>query len=290
MTLQLHLGCPVWACPEWVGTLYRSSNRRTWLGDYSTVFNTVEGNSTFYALPSTDVVRNWAAETHPGFKFSLKFPRQISHEGQLAEDIDVSNHFLELLEILSEADRLGPAFLQLAPWFSGEHLPRLRRYLMTIPREFPVAVEVRHLDFFDQGRYETEFEEILVEHQVDRVLFDSRALFSRPPEDAAERKSQSRKPRSPLRHTVTHRHPFVRFVGRNRIETVDKWIQEWADVIANWLRQGLEPYVFTHAPDDSFAPDFAATLYAAIRARIQELPPAPTWPGRDQPRQLDLFP
>lgn len=288
-TLGLHLGCPVWACPEWVGTLYRSSNRRSWLADYSSVFSTVEGNSTFYALPSPDVVRNWAAETNRGFRFSLKFPRQISHAGHLAEDRAVSRCFFEILEILSDADRLGPSFLQLPPWFSGERLPELREYIKAIPREFPLAVEARHLDFFDQGRYETELEELLAEQQIDRVLFDSRALFSRPPDDAAERKSQQRKPRSPLRHSVTHRHPFVRFVGRNRIETVDGWIQEWADVLANWMMQGLQPYVFTHSPDDSFAPEFAATLYEAIRERIRDLPPLPPWPGRSQPRQLDLF-
>ena len=289
MTGQLHLGCPVWACPEWVGDLYRSTNRRTWLKDYSSVFNTVEGNSSFYALPSPDVVRNWARETMPGFKFSLKFPREITHDAQLVGAHQTSLLFFELLQVLADEERLGPTFLQLPPSFSGGSIPQLRSYLKAIPREFPIAVEARHADFFDDQEYERQFDDVLTESQCDRVLFDSRALFSRPADDAIEKVSQSRKPRSPLRHTVTYRHPFVRFVGRNRIELAAPWIEEWADVVAKWIKQGLAPYVFTHAPDDAHAPRFAETFHAAVRNRLPDLPPLEPWPGRQRPRQLHLF-
>ena len=51
------------------------------------------------------------------------------------------------------------------------------------------------------------------ELQIDRCLFDSRALFSAPPRDQIERESQRRKPRSPFRTTVTGTRPMLRFGG-----------------------------------------------------------------------------
>jgi uncharacterized protein YecE (DUF72 family) len=78
---KYYLGCPVWACEKWKGTLFTSSApRASWLTEYSTVFNTVEGNSTFYALPALDTVRRWADSVPSGFRFALKFPQVISHE------------------------------------------------------------------------------------------------------------------------------------------------------------------------------------------------------------------
>jgi uncharacterized protein YecE (DUF72 family) len=71
-----HLGCPVWACKQWQANLYtRRSDRDQWLDQYSQVFNTVEGNSTFYGLPDPKTVERWAHLTHDGFRFALKFPR-----------------------------------------------------------------------------------------------------------------------------------------------------------------------------------------------------------------------
>jgi uncharacterized protein YecE (DUF72 family) len=68
----LYLGCPVWACPAWVGPFFTPDSKpRDFLKQYSSVFNTVEGNSTFYALPSRDTVRRWANETADGFRFCV---------------------------------------------------------------------------------------------------------------------------------------------------------------------------------------------------------------------------
>lgn len=286
---KIHLGCPVWACAQWVGSLYRSSSRRTWLNDYSTVFNTVEGNSTFYALPSKDVVSTWAAETNPGFRFALKFPREITHDLQLVGADTITKEFLALLEVLADSDRLGPSFLQLPPYFSGESLEVLQRFLKSLPREFPFAVEVRHDDFFHHQQFEQRLDEMLSDCGIDRVLFDSRGLFAKPPEDETERESQRRKPRLPFRDTVTGRHPFVRFVGRNKIEQTEEWLNQWVPIVAKWMKQGLEPYFFTHAPDDEFAPEMGALFYERLQKEIEMLKPMSPWPGRTQPKQLDLF-
>ncbi len=80
---------------------------------------------------------------------------------------------------------------------------------------------------------------------TDRVLFDSRALFSAPPTTESEIEAQRRKPQPPLRRTVTGRHPLLRLIGRDNLDLVQPWIEDWAPIVAGWLRAGLSPSVFT---------------------------------------------
>jgi uncharacterized protein YecE (DUF72 family) len=288
-----HLGCPVWTSPEWKGAVYQSkAPRHQWLAQYSAAFSTVEGNSTFYALPTVETARRWASETAAGFRFALKFPQVISHDRRLTDCGPVTAAFLKILEALAQGDRLGPSFLQLPPTFDASEARKLEAYLRSLPPEFPYAVEVRHRDYFDQGNVERWLDDLLASLGIDRVLFDSRALYSKPPSTEAEKVSQSRKPRSPFRTTVTSCRPLVRIVGRDDLEQSIPWLSEWAEIVAGWIRSGLEPYVFAHTPNDAFAPAMAERFHELLTRHLPDLPPLPTWPGRaeqKQPRQQSLF-
>ena len=288
-----YLGCPVWACAEWTGTVFRARARRgDWLAQYSEMFNTVEGNSTFYAIPPLDTVRRWANETAAGFRFALKFPQVISHERELVQCADELHAFLDVLEVLASADRLGPTFLQLHARFGPERVRSLEQFLRGLPAEYPYAVEVRHPAFFAGGQEEAALDAMLRDRGVDRVLFDSRAIFAGPPQDEHERESQRRKPRVPLRRTVTGPRPLVRFVGRNQIEQSRAELVEWAPVVASWLEQGLKPYFFTHAPCDAFAPAMARMFHEALQLAAPGIPPLPPPRNhRESPplHQMELF-
>lgn len=53
----LYLGCPLWGHGGWAGRFYTAGARPAdFLRQYATVFNAVEGNTTFYSLPSADAV------------------------------------------------------------------------------------------------------------------------------------------------------------------------------------------------------------------------------------------
>jgi len=272
------LGCPVWNCDAWKGSVYPASAAKDrWLGHYTKTFGTVEGNSTFYGIPGPDTFRRWADQAADGFKFALKFPRAISHEHELIGAQTQTDLFLQGLEILDQAGRLGTSFLQLGPRFSGAGLGALQNYLDRLPNQFPYAVEVRHPAWFE-GALEKELNQLLEFHDVDRVIFDSRTLFSAPPSDEAEIKSQSRKPRSPIRDFVTGSRPMLRLVGRNNVSLADPWIDEWVPKVATWIRDGLKPYVFLHAPDDAFAPQLAMRFHNTLAEMIPELEPFNSWP------------
>jgi uncharacterized protein YecE (DUF72 family) len=293
VTLPYYLGCPVWASPDWVGKVFTPKAKRSdWLRQYSIAFNTVEGNSTFYGLPTEDTVRRWIGETEPGFRFVLKFPRTISHDRQLLAADYETNQFIEVLALLQEGGRLGPSFLQLPPQFSARHFSLLEEYLRKLPSVFPYAVEVRHADFFDAGPNEQRLDELLRELGIDRVLMDTRPLFSLPPTDTFEADSHRKKPRVPLRQTVTGTRPILRLIGRDDPELVDKWCAEWSVVVAKWIRDGRTPYIFTHAPHDLYAPDIARMFHGHVMRQMLEMPNAPAWPAETAPKreqQLKLF-
>lgn len=264
----------MWACPHWKGTVYSAnSTRKDWLGEYSALFSTVEVNSTFYAIPAIETVRRWAESVQPGFAFCLKFPKSITHDKGLRDTDIETMAFLHLLDELEKHGCRGPAFLQLPPQFSGRDWPALEAYLRSLPGAFSYAVEARHGDWFLRGPVEQRLDGLLTELGMDRCLFDSRALFSAPPSDAAEEESQRRKPRSPFRRTVTAREPMVRLVGRNDMVATRPWIEEWAAIVSGWIGEGLRPIVFTHAPDDRFAPDLAIAFHERLRELRPELPP-----------------
>ena len=260
----IRVGCPVWSCPHWKGDVYAAKTpRKNWLRDYSHVFNTVEGNSTFYGIPKIDTFKRWGDETTDTFRFALKFPRTISHEQQLIGAERDTAAFMDGVAVLHEAGRLGPSFLQLGPRFGPDQFVPLKNYLSGLPQQFPYAVEVRHPNFF-QEPFETELNEMLTEMGIDRVIFDSRPLFSAPPTDEIEEASQSRKPKVPLRKLATGPNPLLRLIGRNDVARVQPWIDEWSETILEWFRSGKSPYVFAHAPDDAFAPALARLLAAKL--------------------------
>lgn len=287
--LPVFLGCPVWGCCDWSGQVYpERTPRNQWLSWYSQMFNTVEGNSTFYGLPPVEIFRRWAEESAKGFRFSFKFPRLISHELELQHADAETASFLRCLEPLAKANRLGPTFLQLGPAFGPDRFEVLRGYLQRLPRDHRWAVEVRNHDWFDRDGHESKLNELLAKLKIDKVLFDSRPLFHLPPEDDSEAASQKRKPKTPVRQTVTGRHPMLRIVGRNRVGSVDHFLDQWSPIVAGWIADGRRPFLFTHTPDDAFAPQlarrFADRLAQVLPQEQWQLPTPPA-----APRQLSLL-
>lgn len=284
-----HLGCPVWAHKAWVGPFFASGTPpEDFLRRYASVFNAVEGNATFYGLPRPATVKRWAEDTPDSFRFCFKFPQAITHGRRLEAASAEAGGFLDLLRPLGP--RLGPFMIQLPPGFGPPELPLLARFLHELPRDLPYAVELRHPAFFSGGAAEAELDTLLTAMAVDRVIFDSRGLWDSDAGDPQVRAAQGRKPRLPVRLTVTARNPLVRFVAHAQLDA-NRWLlKAWADQLARWIEAGLEPYAFVHAPDETHAPELARRLHEHLSRRLDagQLPP---WPCEAEPpeRQLGLF-
>lgn len=138
------LGCSGWAYEDWVGPFYPPGTPPgDFLERYAQVFRTVEVDSSFYRAPGLFLVRRWADRTPPGFRFALKVPRDVTHE-PTDDSARILSGFLESLTPLRSTDKLGPLVLQFPASFRVSAAARLSALLEAIPREFPLAVELRH--------------------------------------------------------------------------------------------------------------------------------------------------
>jgi len=254
--MPVRVGCAMWANRDWIGRSLPADTRPAQLLDaYSRRFGAVEGNTTFYGLPSPGSVRRWAGEAPESFRFLFKLPRTITHERRLRDAGDEVAEFCRRVEPLGS--RLGPTSVQLPASFGPGQLGQLDRFLAALPGDRPWSVEVRHPDFFAGGTSEQALDGLLHRHGMDRVVLDSRALFSRPAAGEAERVAQGAKPRLPVRPMATGRFPVVRFIGHLDPDVSAAHWARWLPVVARWVDQGRSPALLFHTADNVDAPDQA---------------------------------
>lgn len=268
MTLPYFLGCPQWQHPAWNGRLPAGESP---LERYSRVFNSVEGNTSFYATPSRKQCGQWRAQVPEDFRFLFKFPRQITHDCLLQGVDGQARAFLDVLAPL--ADVLGPFLLQLPAAFGPERLEDLWRFVEALPAPFDCTVEVRHRDFFAKGESERALNRGLRERNLARVCFDSRALFAASAQDEATQDAQRKKPRLPVHVLPVKAAPVVRYVGHPDLQANRAFLAPWVERVANWIAAGERPYLFIHMPDNGDALALTALWHGMLAERLPGLAP-----------------
>ena len=164
--MTVTVGCSGWSYDDWVGRFFpfdiRDDGAKRF-EHYAQFFDTVEINSTFYRMPGDKQVSSWVekAQTHPGFEFSAKMPRSVTHEAQV--DLDVKTavrhamFFEKVLAIpLNEAGGLGAILLQMSPTFhnNGDSFEALSRFLGSLSvGEFHYAIEFRHKSWLNDNHH-----------------------------------------------------------------------------------------------------------------------------------------
>jgi uncharacterized protein YecE (DUF72 family) len=276
--MRLHVGCAMWTHPAWVGRISpRQSDGR--LRSYAGWCNAVEGNSTFYAVPARSTVESWAQQTHPDFRFVVKFPKVVTHERRFQQVDGELRDFFRVIEPLGA--RIDALWFQLPSAFAPADVPALEQLMSRLPRTYRYAVEVRHPQFFREDG-EHRLRQACDREGAEWVTFDTTAFFAAPPTSDAEREAWERKPRLPRRSDALTDRPVVRFLGRDRDSgTVAGW-QHWVDVVAAWLREGRSPTFFLHTPDNVDAPFLARRFHDEVRARVPDLDPLPSPEPADQ--------
>jgi uncharacterized protein YecE (DUF72 family) len=292
--MALYLGCPVWSFKGWVGNFYpKGAQAKDFLREYAKRLTSIEGNTTFYAVPAAKTVEAWIDQTPESFRFCLKIPKAISHAGDLADGVDRARAFVDTIRPLGS--RLGPMFLQLPPGFSPRRMPDLATFLSAFPKEVRLGVEVRHLDWFEEpGR--SQLNSLLADHNMARVVIDTRPIRSLAGDESIKGsvyesllEARERKPDVPVFEDVTTDFTFLRFIGHPEMEQNQPWMKEWIPRIADQLSLGKDAYVFCHSPNNLLAPYIAREFHhqISIRVGIEPLP----WESieSDMPSQPALF-
>ncbi|MGI0022768.1 MAG: DUF72 domain-containing protein [Nitrososphaeraceae archaeon] len=151
--MQLYIGCSGWSYTSWQGPFYPTDmNKNLQLPFYSEVFNYVEIDSTFYNIPTESMVRNWNKRTPDNFRFTVKFPKVITHDKRLMNAEKELSLFYDRMEPLK--GKILALIIQLPPSFElKEGLESLRRSDFFFDDTFRYAIEVRHRSWFNELAY-----------------------------------------------------------------------------------------------------------------------------------------
>ncbi|WP_165864087.1 DUF72 domain-containing protein [Capsulimonas corticalis] len=283
---MLYLGCPIWNSKSWLGNFVPASAAREPLAAYSQRLPMVEGNTTFYGMPTREIVARWRDETPPGFRFCLKFPRVISHDKALMNCEADTEQWIDRLRLLE--DRAGPSFLQLSREFGPDRLPVLRRFLEALPADIRFAVEPRHPAWF-ASRNEAMLNDMLAGMDIARVLYDVRPLNMADPADPEVRQAQQKKPQVPVRMDRVGSYVQVRFISYPDVPTNDQWLAEWVPRVAEWLADGADVFFCMHSIYDVEMPVLCRRFHDQLIAAGVPLEPMPEWEEEVDITQLSLF-
>lgn len=291
---MLYVGCPVWSFKGWVGNFYPKGTKPSeFLREYARRVTTIEGNTTFYAVPTQKTIAQWVSETPETFQFCPKIPKAISHEGRLVDQVDRARAFVDVMTGLGE--RLGPMFLQLPPRYSPRLIGDLSTFLSSWGGEVDLAVEVRHPDWFVSPHDEA-LNQLLSDRNMARVTIDTRpirdlagdkVLTGSAYESLLE--ARERKPDVPVIPKRTADFIFVRYIGHPQIEINRPLLEAWGKYFASAMKSGADVFMFCHSPDNIAAPDLCRELHRQVRRHVS-VPPLP-WDELQphEPEQPSLF-
>jgi uncharacterized protein YecE (DUF72 family) len=207
--------------------------------------NSIEINGSFYALQRVTSYQAWHAQTPPGFVFSVKGPRFVTHLKKLAGvEAPVANFLAS--GVLALADKLGPVLWQLPPNL-GYDPGRLAAFFRLLPRTTAAAAELaaRHDERMD-GRAHTVTE-------VDRPLrhavevrhrsFETPGFVDLLRENDIALVCADTAGKWPMLDDVTSDFVYVRLHGAQELYVSgydDAALEVWADKIRCW-RSGRTP-------------------------------------------------
>lgn len=291
---MLYLGCPIWSFKGWVGNFYPEGIKPSeYLREYTRRLTTVEGNTTFYAVPAQKTIKNWIGEMPGSFRFCPKIPKAISHEGRLKDNIDKAHKFVDVMRQLGT--RLGPMFLQLPPRFSPGLLGDLKTFLSSWESDLRLAVEVRHIDWFDSPHDEA-LDELLAGYGMARVTIDTRPIRNLQGDEILTGsvyesllEARQHKPDVPVMPKRTSDFVFIRYIGHPEMEINRPFLDDWRKYISSQLRDGADVFMFCHSPGNLVAPYLCRELYQRVAEDVSV--PSLPWDELkpDVPEQPSLF-
>jgi uncharacterized protein YecE (DUF72 family) len=256
-TSPARIGCQGWNYADWVTpaaapapVFYPHGTRSAdMLALYARAFDTVEVDSTFYAVPPAATVDLWAQRTPDDFTFALKLPQAITHEfGLRPGSAQILNEFCAV------ARRLGPklaaVLVQLPPQFDAtpENVAALEGFLPLLPADLHFAIEFRHGSWA-----QSEFATLLARHRVAVALVEGQWL--------------ARRALWQMFAAAPAPFAYVRFMGARdltRFDVVarprDENLALWRDVIERLRGRGTEVSVYFSNYYEGHAPASANKL------------------------------
>ncbi len=230
------VGLTGWGDAGWQGDIYPLSTKtKDFLLNYSSSFNCIELNPSFYHPLVSATIQKWVSTVPTSFRFCPKLWQGISHGGAPFSQ-----------EVIGEIQRvhqgfgqnLGPAFLQLPPKIGVEHLKWLLAILDSWSTEQELFLEVRNSNLVRNQ----ELLNYLSHRGIGLVITDVAGY------------------RELVHMRLLVPRLFLRFVATG-YEKIDRLrIRDWLLRLRQWNDAGLEEAsIFLHHTDNLLAPSLART-------------------------------
>lgn len=233
--LKIYVGCAKWGKQD-LKSFYPPGIKDE-LGYYSTQFNAVELNATFYRYNSRQI-SGWYEKVPEDFRFFPKIHQEISHRKWLSGVQDQTQSFLESVSNFME--KRGTIFLQLRDNFAPKYFDRVAQFIERWPQKVPLAIEFRNTDWYNDETFSNKLYQLLEENNVANIITDTAGR------------------RDLLHMRLTNDEAFIRYVGANHPTDYTR-LDDWVPRLKKWVDQGLQNlHFFVHQNDEKESPKLAA--------------------------------
>ena len=242
----IYVGCAKWNKTDLKGFYPRGTKDE--LVYYSSQFNSIELNSTFYRIFSPEQFEKWKDKTPDEFKFFPKITQEISHWKQLKDVEEVVDIYLQSVTKLDA--KLGTIFLQMREHFKPDKFDQLKSFIESWPSDLPLSVELRHTTWYNDESISNELYDLLESNGISNTLVDTAG-------------------RRDLMHMrMTNSRPFIRYVGANHESDYSR-LDEWVVRISEWIDQGMtELGFFVHQNLEKASPLLSAHLIRGLNEKL----------------------
>lgn len=240
------VGCAKWNKKDLKGFYPRGTKDE--LRYYSKQFNSIELNATHYRIFDTGQVATWRDKTPDDFKFFPKVVNSISHYKRLKGVESLIDEYTIPMRAFDH--KLGMFFLQLRDDFKPKNFDRVQRFVEIWPDDLPLAIELRHEDWFGDESTASQVYRLFEEHNITNIITDTAGR------------------RDLLHMRLTTPYAFIRYVGANHESDYSR-LDEWVDRLKTWKEAGLrELYFFVHQNVEKESPLLSAYFIKAMNNKL----------------------
>jgi uncharacterized protein YecE (DUF72 family) len=218
---EIFVGCAKWNKADLKG--FYPKGTKDELVYYSSQFNSIELNATFYRIFPAEQFSIWYNKTPKGFKFFPKLNQEISHWKRLNGTKEVVENYLYNASNLKE--KLGTIFLQMNNNFSPKDFDRVVDFIENWPKQMPLAIEFRHTNWFNDEAIANDLYQLMESNNISNIIVDTAG-------------------RRDLMHMrLTNATAFVRYVGANHQSDYSR-LDDWVERLKLWKEQGIKEIDF----------------------------------------------
>lgn len=243
---NIYVGCAKWNRADLKGFYPRGTKDE--LTYYSTQFNSIELNATFYRIFPNEVFATWYDKTPESFRFFPKVFQGVSHWKRLYDYEEYLQSYLLSASHLKE--KLAMPFVQLHSNFGPKNWDRLEAFFSVFSRNIPFAIEFRHPDWFADPGLSQELYDLMEQYQVTNIIVDTAGR------------------RDLLHMRMTTDAAFIRYNGANHPSDYER-LDAWVDRLEALVDQGLQHiYFFVHQHIERASPLLSAYLIEKLNNRF----------------------